>query len=98
MGEVRKAFTKTAGVVQFLVLTIEQREAPFVGPYAESEQLPFDIGIAEPDVALGLSSLGLIPTIPTTYLIDAQGKVFNAAGGVVPANRLIEEIQHFDKR
>jgi len=98
MKEVSQAFTKIAGVVRFLVLTIEQMEAPFVGPYAEAEQLPFPIGVAEPDVGNGLSPLGLIPTTPTTYLIDSKGRVYDAAAGLVKSDQLIEAIQHVDKR
>ncbi len=92
MLQVADAFRQVAGRTRFLVLTIEPTEAPFIKMYVESEKLPFPIGMAEDSVALGLSSLGVIPIIPTTYIIDASGHVTDAAAGRVQADDITSAI------
>ena len=90
MAEVKKAFPTIAGFTDFLVLTIEPSESPFVELYAESEKLPFPIGIAEEKVLLGMSPLGKIPLVPTTYFIDSNGKLKNILLGVVQAQAIVQ--------
>ena len=89
-GELKDAFGRIAGSVRFLVLTIEPLEAPFVEPYAEFENLPFSIGVAEKDVALGRSALGIVPVVPSTYLFNSRGEVVSAVPGVLLADTLVE--------
>jgi hypothetical protein len=89
MTEVSKAFSRIAGRTRFLVLSIEPHELPFVEPYAEFEKLPFSIGVAERAVSLGQTPLGVIPVIPTTYLISSQGRVMDAAAGSVKAEEIV---------
>ncbi len=90
MAEVKEAFRTIAGVAGFLVLTIEPSESPFVDLYAESEDLPFPIGIAEEKVLLGMSPLGKIPLVPTTYFLDANGKLKKILPGVVQAQAVVQ--------
>ena len=92
MKEITGVFEKRAGKLRILVLTVEPTEAPFVDMYARSEDLPFFIGVAEESVLLGASSLGVIPAIPMTYLIDAGGRVVYTRPGVIPEDELVSEI------
>jgi hypothetical protein len=96
--EVKTAYEHIAGRIQFLVLTAEPTEAPFVGPYVESEKLPFPIGIAEPSVALGLSPLGRVPIIPSTYFIDSSGVIVDAAPGLTSSDVIIETASRYAER
>ncbi len=96
--EVAKAFRRAAGRTRFLVLTIAPSEQPFVEPFVEAEELPFPIGVAEWNVALGNTGLGQIPTVPTTYLIDPEGRVVNAAAGLVPADDIVRAIEQLTGR
>ncbi len=96
--EVAKAFRRAAGRTRFLILTIEPGEQPFLDPFVEAEELPFPIGVAEWNVALGNTGLGQIPTVPTTYLIDPEGRVVNAAAGLVPADDLVRAIEKLASR
>ncbi|MCP4676001.1 MAG: redoxin domain-containing protein [Deltaproteobacteria bacterium] len=92
MLQVADAFRQIAGRTRFLVLTIEPSEAPFTEMYVVSEKLPFPIGLAEDSVARGLSSLGVIPIIPTTYIIDASGHIADAAAGRVRADDIVRAV------
>jgi hypothetical protein len=94
MTKVAKAYDQRAGKLRFLVLSVEQSEAPFVKAYVEFEQLPFPIGVAEGDVVLGKSVLGVISFVPYTYFIDASGRVESAAPGVIQVEEMVGQIDH----
>jgi len=83
------AFARAAGETRFLVLSIEPNEEPFLEEYVELRELPFPIGLAEWAVAEGTSDLGLVPVVPTTYLIDADGAVAQIIVGGVKADDLV---------
>jgi len=93
LDEVAEAHARTAGRLRFLVLTIEPSEAPFVDLFRESEGLPFPVGVAEADVAQGRSGLGLIPLVPSTYLVAPDGRVEDVAAGAVPAEDIVREVE-----
>jgi len=97
MQEVRKAFTNSAGTTRFLVLTIEPNEAPFVKAYVEFEELPFPIGVAEPMLREGQTSLGLIPNIPCTYIIDKSGRIVNAGTGMLGAEDIVDAVKSLEQ-
>lgn len=88
MPHVAEAFIDVAGETFFLVLTAQPAEKPFVEVYTESENLPFPIGTAEASVGQGKSSLGEIPAIPATYIIDRKGRVVDIAAGMVTAKEI----------
>lgn len=92
MQEVAAVYSKRAGQLRMLVLTIETTEKPFVDMYATSENLPFPIGVADRRVAMGASSLGPVDAVPATYLIDDTGRITSMHLGVIPAETLISEI------
>jgi hypothetical protein len=98
MDGIAEAFSKTAGKLRFLVLTIEQNEAPFVETYVNFEKLPFPIGVAETDVKLGNSALGAIPGIPCTYFIDSEGRLESVIPGVIDTPALVKKAQRFVDR
>lgn len=90
IAEVKEAFRRAAGDTQFLVLTIEPSESPFVAMYVESEDLPFPIGVAQKAVALGESTLGFVPIVPATYAIDSKGQVVEMVPGTVKADKIVD--------
>jgi hypothetical protein len=92
MKEVTTVYQKRAGELRVIVLTVEPMEKPFVDVYVESEKLPFSIGVAEPAVLLGASSMGVIEAVPVTYLLEPGGRIAYKAQGVTPADILVSEI------
>jgi hypothetical protein len=87
-----EAHARAAGETRFVVLSIAPNEAPFLDEYVESRELPFPIGLAEWSVAEGTSDLGLIPVVPTTYLVDESGAVAEIVVGAVKADDLVRAI------
>jgi len=90
IDEVAQAHDRLAGTTRFLVLSLDPNEAPMIRPYREFHELPFEVGIADWSVAQGSTGLGTIPIVPTTYFIDARGRVARAVAGVVPFAALEE--------
>ena len=86
------AFGLAAGNTRFLVLTIAPNEEPFLAEYVAERQLPFPIGLAEWAVAEGSSDLGLVPIVPTTYLLDESGAVAEIVVGAVTGPELARAI------
>lgn len=93
--EVKVAFQKTAGRTRFLVLTVEPHEAPFTEIYAEAEELPFPIGVADRSVALGQTALGRLPLIPVTYLLNPSRVIVQTVPGAVSAQVLMKQIDTY---
>jgi hypothetical protein len=93
IDQVVNAFTHTAGKTFFLVLSIAPNEAPMLDEYVELKELPFSIGLADWSVAQGGTRLGLIPVVPSTYLIGPDGRVRDMAPGFVAADVLIKAIE-----
>ncbi len=93
MKQVVDTFNSTAGKTLFLVLTIAPNEAPMLDQYAEIKELPFSIGLADWSVAQGETRLGLIPVVPSTYLIGPDGRVRDMAPGFVAADVLTRAIK-----
>ncbi len=98
MIEVKEAFRRAAGKTRFLVLTIAATELPFLQLYRESQELPFAVGVAGQNVATGKSSLGLIPAVPATYIIDASGRVVDMASGVIKMDKIVHALQRLPSR
>ncbi|MCK9459865.1 MAG: hypothetical protein M0R80_09535 [Proteobacteria bacterium] len=84
-----EAHRRAAGETRFVVLSIAPNEAPFLDEYVESRELPFPIGLAEWSVAEGTSDLGLVPVVPTTYLVDEDGAIADVVVGAVTADDLV---------
>ncbi len=93
LRQVEKAWQREAGRVRFAVLSIEPAERPLLEEYAEFNELPFRIGLAEWRVASGQSALGRIPVVPTTYFLDEKGRVEDAALGAIPAEEIERRIE-----
>lgn len=88
LREVKRAFGRIAGKIRFLVLSLEPTEEPFLEQFAEFHELPFTLGAAELPVALGQTALGTIPLVPSTYLVDRDGRVRDLAAGAVSAEEI----------
>ena len=95
--EVVKAFEQAKGEARFLSLSIEPNEAPFAKMYADFHKLPFPLGIAEYSVANGKSGLGIIPIVPSTYIISASGNVSQVFAGVTTYEALLRSIRKAQK-
>jgi hypothetical protein len=93
LREVVRAYERVAGKTRFLVLSIEPTEEVLLGEFAEFNELPFPIGLAEWSVATGESGLGSIPVTPTTYFVDPSGRVVAVAPGALPADHIEAEIR-----
>jgi hypothetical protein len=87
------AYGRAAGGTRFLVLSVAPNEEPFLDAYVEERGLPFPIGLAEWSVAAGESDLGLVPIVPTTYLVDEGGAVIELIAGGVKADDLVRAIE-----
>ena len=79
--------------VQLLVLTIELSEEPMLEPYMEFNELPFGIGMAEPAVAQGQSSLGILPMVPVIYFLNEDGMVRGINAGLITADDLLASVR-----
>ena len=86
------AHARAAGNTRFVVLSIAPNEAPFLGEYVAQRELPFPVGLADWSVAEGTSDLGLVPIVPTTYLVDEEGAIVQGVAGAVKADDLVREI------
>jgi hypothetical protein len=87
------AYGRAAGETRFLVLTVAPNEEPFLGEYVATRELPFPIGVAEWPVAAGESGLGLVPIVPTTYLVDPDGAIVELIAGGVKADDLVADLK-----
>jgi len=92
LDQLVEAHARAAGGTRFLVLSIAPNEAPFLDEYVETRELPFSIGLADWSVAEGTSDLGLIPVVPTTYLIDESGAIVELVVGAITADQLVRAI------
>lgn len=97
LREVVRAFHVLGPKARFLVLTIAPNEELMLTPYAEFNELPFSIGMADWSVATGQSHLGLIPIIPSTYLLDPDGVVVDMAAGVTSWERIVEAVEKYSR-
>jgi hypothetical protein len=79
-----------ADKVGYLMVAMEpptQRE--LVELYRKALKVTFAVAIADESTLAGESKFGPIPTVPTVFVLDAQGKVvMRADGRVVPAKEL----------
>jgi hypothetical protein len=88
--QLKEAYDTLERQVELVVLTIEPSEAAFVQAYADFEELPFPIGVASPEVKSGETSLGIVPRVPITYLIDKAGYVQNVAVGILESREVLK--------
>jgi hypothetical protein len=95
MDEVVDAFKKYSGDALFLVLSIAPNEEPMLQAYCQFKKLPFDIGLASFDVALGKTALGIIPIVPSTYLIGRDGRVSDMAAGVTTSEKILKTLSRY---
>jgi hypothetical protein len=92
LDQIVDAYKRAAGTTRFVVLSIAPNEAPFLDEYVAQRALPFRIGLAEWAVAEGTSDLGLIPIVPTTYLVDEDGAIVAGVAGAVKADDLVRAL------
>ena len=98
MERLRDAFADIRGRCRLIVLSVEPTEAPFIETYRDIESLPFAIGSAEKTVRLGTSALGIVPAIPYTYFIGADGRVLRRVPGVIETAELVDAVGRFFDR
>jgi peroxiredoxin len=64
-------------------------------PFAERYQLPFPLLIASDEVRQGTSTLGPIGVLPSTVVLDRDGRVVVAVPGVVSQEDLDRAVEKF---
>ncbi len=85
-----EAHDKIAGRTRFVVLSLDLNEAPMLHQFVEFHELSFPVGLAQGEVAQGMTGLGLIPVSPTTYFIGKNGNVEKMIPGVIPAETITD--------
>ncbi len=84
-----------AGRVGYLMVAMEppaQRE--LIDLYRQSLKVTFAVAIADERTLAGESKFGLVASLPTVVVLDANGKVaMRVAGRVVPAKELREVLR-----
>lgn len=96
--ELKKVFAELTRQVELVVLTIEPSEAAFVQAYADFEELPFPVGVASPEVKRGETTLGVVPRVPITYLIDDTGYVQDVAIGILESREVLRRAKRLLRR
>jgi hypothetical protein len=92
LDEVNK-LEKLSADFDFLVLSIAPNEAPFLELYNETREYFFEVGMASEEVRTGQTSLGIIPVIPSAYLLDSEGQVVTYWNGVVENDLILKELK-----
>lgn len=69
-----------------------------LGPFAELYRLPYPVVVADERVREGQSAFGLIPALPTTFLLDREGQVAAAWQGTASPDALTEAVQRLLER
>jgi hypothetical protein len=80
-----------------IILAVDPAESPFVDYYRENEELPFALGVADPAIIQGASSLGRLPGVPITYFIDRDGIIVQQVVGVIEVDGIVKLIERFFK-
>lgn len=71
--QLARASADGRAVVIGLALDPEGRD--FAEPWRRINAVPYAVGLASPEVVAGRSGLGRIGTVPTTFILDADGRV-----------------------
>ena len=77
--------------VRILGVSLDDEGAEQVRPFAEQNQIPYTLLVGE-DAQEVADEFGA-PGLPTTYVIDGQGRIAWSATGVKPKRVLIEKIE-----
>lgn len=93
LDELQKVHKKLHNRITILVLTIAPNEKPMLDMFVEFHDYPFHIGIAQEGVALGQSPLGIIPNVPTTYILSANGMVLEMLPGAMNTEKMLSALQ-----
>ena len=93
LDQIQQMYTKTIRHMNILVLSIAPNEAPMLDMFVEFNNYPFHIGLAPWEVASGNSDLGVIPNIPTSYLIDQNGQIIDMLQGATNADKIMETLR-----
>lgn len=83
LDQIQTMYAQTIRRVNILVLSIAPNEAPMLDMFVEFNNYPFHIGMAPWSVASGQSGLGILPTVPSTYIIDENGFVVDLLSGAM---------------
>lgn len=92
LDQVQRMYPKAIRHLNVLVLSIAPNEAPMLDMFVEFHNYPFRIGMAPWKVASGHSDLGILPAIPTTFIIDGNGRIVDFFAGAVNADKILETL------
>ena len=92
LDQIQRMYAKTMRHLNVLVLSIAPNEAPMLDMFVEFHDYPFRIGMAPWNVASGRSDLGVLPAIPTTFIIDENGRIVDSLAGAINADKILETL------
>ena len=93
LDQIQQMYANNIQRMNILVLTIAPNEAPMLDMFVEFHDYPFHIGMAPWDVSSGQSDLGVLPAIPSTYIIDKNGEVVDLIPGATNQDKILETLR-----
>lgn len=95
-----QALQRDYGTRGFLMVGVgmDLEGAKVLEPFAYSMELNYPVLLADARVIEGRSAFGPIRAIPTTFLLDREGKVLGAWQGMAPHEAVAEAIEKALKR
>ncbi len=95
-----QALQRDYGTRGFLLVGVgmDLEGAKVLEPFAYSMELSYPVLLADARIIEGHSAFGPIRALPTTYLMDREGKVLGAWQGVAPHGAVSEAIEKALKR
>ena len=93
LDQIQQLYDRTIRRMNILVLSIAPNEAPMLDMFVAFHDYPFHIGMAPWNVSSGQSGLGILPTIPSTYILDAEGRVIDLIPGATNGDQILETLR-----
>jgi thiol-disulfide isomerase/thioredoxin len=83
---------------QAVLVGMDLEGARVLAPFAEQYALNFPVLVADEAMREGQSPFGLIPALPTTFLVDRQGRVAGAWKGAARHEDVAAAVQRLLRR
>jgi peroxiredoxin len=93
LDQIQRMYARAIRHLNVLVLSIAPNEAPMLDMFVEFHSYSFRIGMAPWNVASGQSDLGILPAIPTTFIIDENGRIVDFLAGAINADKILETLR-----
>jgi hypothetical protein len=79
--------------IMLVEVAADPNEAKLAGPWARAAGIGWPVALATPDLIAGHTAFGLVPVVPTTFVIDRDGKLAWRAIGPLPRGELAKVVQ-----